>query len=484
MYKIVLLALIVLTKQLYALTENEFISIVLNKHKLFLSDEIDLYLKQENLKAKQRTYYGWSFDITAKYGFEKLNAKKDNTSYYYDNNQLETDKNISLKISKDFAKGVSFSTKFSRKIPHNSYDSYRNLEHYNNKSTNLTEYNNTLETTINIPLLKNSNGGTNKLYIHNAAQDKTIEELQLLESKEDILEDKLKDFIELATSIDQVKVATTYLTTMQNLLNIVEKSAKNDNKLVHNGISKAQRVVDEYTTDLKNMRIQLFSEIGNIDIEDIDFNYNIRSILVKDVKNYISQYSRDLKISHLEIIKKQAYIKHYKNQALPDFDVNIWATNTRNKGNYSYYSYYDKNDFGVSLEFEYPLGGNSSNEYNLLEAELGLKKQYIDYQDDTHDLIEDIQELQEELLLYAKNIDSFTLEIQNTSVENERDNYQKGNGDIKFVLDEIIDFYNLQFDYLDEQKQYHQARIEYDSKLDRLIDSRIKCDFCQSNLRF
>jgi hypothetical protein len=71
---------------------------------------------------------------------------------------------------------------------------------------------------------------------------------------------------------------------MQNLLNIVEKSAKNDNKLVHNGISKAQRVVDEYTTDLKNMRIQLFSEIGNIDIEDIDFNYNIRSILVKDVK--------------------------------------------------------------------------------------------------------------------------------------------------------------------------------------------------------
>jgi outer membrane protein TolC len=169
---------------------------------------------------------------------------------------------------------------------------------------------------------------------------------------------------------------------------------------------------------------------------------------------------------------------------LPDFDVNIWATNTRNKGNYSYYSYYDKNDFGLSLEFEYPLGGNSSNEYNLLEAELGLKKQYIDYQDDTHDLIESIQELQEELLLYAKNIDSFTLEIQNTSVENERDNYQKGSGDIKFVLDEIIDFYNLQFDYLDEQKQYHQARIEYDSKLDRLIDSRIKCDFCQSNLGF
>jgi hypothetical protein len=470
--------LINLANSAYGLNENDFISLIVKQHQLFLSDEIDLYLKQENLKAKQKTYYGWNFEITAKYGYEKLNAKKDNTSYDYVNNQVETDKNIALKISKDFDKGISFSTKFSREIPTDKYDKYRNLAHYNNKSYDYTEYKNTLETNINIPLLKNSIGGTNKLYVDNAKIDKTIEELELLESKEDIVADKLNDFIELAVNIDKVKISKNYLQSAKNILLKIESSKNTDKKLVENKIIKIQRTLSSNLTNLKNIQESLNGELDNSIFKNIDFNYKIRSILVKNPQKYILKNSRDLQMDRLNMVKKKSYIKHYKNQNMPDLDFNIWAINNRNKGNYSYYSYYDKNDAGVSLDFIYPLGGNTSNNFNLLEAKLGLKKQQIDFKDEVKNKVEKAMELAEDLLLYDKNIQSFLLEISNTNNEIELAKYIKGDGDIKFVLDELSEFYELKLDYLDEELHYHQSRVEYDNLLDRLIDKRIKCDFC------
>jgi hypothetical protein len=484
MQKIYLLVALTLTNISYCLNnlknldEQGFISLISSQHQLFLSDEIDLYLKQENLKAKQKTYYGWNFDLTVKYGYEKLNAKKDNTSYDYVNNQVETDKNISLKISKDFDKGISFSTKFSRNIPTDKYDKYRNLAHYNNKSYDYAEYKNTLETNINIPLLKNSSGGTNKLYVDNAKIDKTIEELELLESKEDILADKLNDFIELSVNIDKVKISKNYLQSARNILLKIDKAKNTDKKLVENKIIKIQRVLSSNLTHLKNSQENLKTEIKNIPLKNIDFNYQIRSVLIKNPKKYLHKYSRDLQMDRLNMIKKKSYIKHYENQNLPDLDFNIWTINNKNKGNYSYYSYYNKNDAGVSLDFTYPLGGNVSNDFNVLESKLGLEKQQIDFKDEIKSKLEDSFELSEELLLYDKNIQSFLTEIANTNSEIELSKYIKGSGDIKFVLDELSEFYELKLDYLDEELHYHQSRVEYDNLLDRLIDKRIKCDFC------
>lgn len=464
------------------LNENSFIALILNKHQLFLSDEIDYYLKQQNVETKWQNYYGWSIDLGAKYGFEKLNAEKDNTSYTYANNQIETNKEISLMVSKEFMKGVKISAKLSRKIPMNKYDKYRNLEPYKNGVYNQTEYQSTLETQINIPLLKNNNGGASYLYLDNAKQDRLIEELRLLESKEDILTDKLKSFIGLAVNIDKVKISKNYLTSAQTLLKSIDKNtAQNDKSLIHNKIIKIKRLLSENQVNLQNSLLNLQDDIKNINIKSIHFNYRVRTIFIKNLTRYLQSYSRNLKIYRLEMIKKNNYIKYYTNQNLADLDFEIWTINTRNQGNYSYYSYYNKNDFGVGLKFSYPLGGNSSNEFNLLDATLDLKKQKINYIDDRKSLVKKVIELEEELLLYEKNISSFIQQINNTNTSIELDKYNKNKGDMRFVLDELSDFYDLKLDYLDEELKYHIHRVEYNNLLDKLINSNIKCNFCKNN---
>ena len=480
-----LLFLLILTNVTYALNEDEFIDLILSSNKLFLSDEIDLYSQQERLKSKKQDYYGWDFVLTSKYNFEKLNSKKD-SSYTYVSDQIERDKNITIKASTAFENGISFNVKLSRNLPYNDYDKSKNLEFY--KHYNTTEYNTELTTNLNIPLLKNNNGGTNNLYYNNAKIDNNIETYKLLESKEDILEEKLSLFIELVINIRKVDVAKNYLKNSQNLVekitssNFKDKIKKRNITLVNNKIIKIKRILATNIANLADTKKKLRYDIDfskNID-DKINFNHLKRVTLIRNVSNYVVKNNRDLRISRLDQSKKKNYIDNYKNQQLADFDFNLWTTNNRNRGNYSSYSYYYKNDFGMSLDFSYFFGGSASLKYNLLDAKLDYQKKIIDYRDELKDKIEDIELLSSELTLKKSNLNLFIRQIKITN--NELNKYLNDD-DIRFVLNELIEFYDLKLEYLDEELNYHQARIKYENLIDRLLDeNKIKCEFCWRNV--
>jgi hypothetical protein len=98
-------------------------------------------------------------------------------------------------------RGISFSTKFSREIPTDKYDKYRNLAHYNNKSYDYTEYKNTLENKYKYPTFKKIVlvAQINFMLIMQKI-DKTIERVgNYLKAKKILLLIKLNDFYRISS---------------------------------------------------------------------------------------------------------------------------------------------------------------------------------------------------------------------------------------------------------------------------------------------
>jgi hypothetical protein len=239
-----------------ALTEQDVIRQVLNNHTLFQSSEIDMFSEQERLKSKYKDYYGWDADVLIKYSVETLTVEKDG-NYSYTNNQLKRKRDLSLNLSTAFESGASFKVKFSRKMPIDRYDKYKNLTY--SSSARLLEYDNVLEASINIPLLKDSDGGNNQLYYNKAKLDKEIEKLNLLEDKEDEVAEALDAFIEIALNLDKLKTYQNYLLLLSKLSQTVTN--KKHRKLVLSTTKKTTIAMNKVQATLDSSVLQLQSSI-------------------------------------------------------------------------------------------------------------------------------------------------------------------------------------------------------------------------------
>ncbi|SMN02092.1 Channel-tunnel spanning the outer membrane and periplasm segregation of daughter chromosomes [uncultured Candidatus Thioglobus sp.] len=473
----VMTLLFLLSINVLALSEQGIIQKILDHHKLFESNEIDMFIQQQRLQSKEDSYYGWHLDLTAKYGLEKDSTDKD-TGYTYTKNQTKTARNIGLKLSTAFKNGTSFNIGFDRKLPVDDQEKYKDSSLYTDQ--NLSEHDNILTTKFNIPLLKNSGGGENKKLYDIAEIDQKIEALKLLENKEDEVEDALIAFIDLAMNIRRLQIYKDRLSALEGLKEHT-KNSKNDSRLLTEKIQKTQTEKSKSKSNLEVSILTLknFIDFDKNDLSAINFNPDVRSILIKNSQKYLRKYSRDFQINKLDIDKKQHYIDSYKDKSLPDFDVNLSHVKTQNKGNYSSYSYKNSNEYKFSIDLSYPLSGDPVNDHNLFKSELEKRKKLTDYEADLKDKILDIRVLSNELASENRTLESYyqiKLKQRNTT---ELDSYLAGSGNIRFVLDEIYEHYQIQSDYADALTNYHQKRIQYDNFLDRLIVND-RCYFCEN----
>ncbi len=472
------IALFLLANNVLALTEQDVIRQVLENHKLFESDEIDMLIQQRRLESRENDYYGWGLDLTAKYGIEKDSTDKD-TNYTYTRDQKQTDRDIGLKLSTAFKNGSSFSVDFDRKLPIDEQEKYKNGAY--DKDTKLSERNNVLTTKVNIPLLKNSDGGSSKALYDLADIDQKVEILELLENKEDEVADALVAFINLAIDIRRLQVYENRLVAFNKITKYAKRS-KNDSKLLSTQSQKTQTSITSLKSNLEVsiLKLKKFINFDKNNLSMIDFNADIRAVLIKNSREYLQKHNRDLQITKLDIDKKQRYIDAYKNKNLADLDINFSHTKTQDRGNYSSYSYKNADEYKVSLDLSYPLGGDPVNDYNLFKSQLKKSKKLTDYEIDLKDKVLDVKVLSNDLVARNHTLNTYyksKLKQQQSTIE--LDDYLSGKGNIRFVLDEIYEHYQTQLDYLIDLENYHQKRIKYNNLLDRLLVND-ECYFCEN----
>ena len=473
--------LLLLAVNALALTEQDVIRQVLNNHALFQNVEIDMLSEQERLKSKYKDYYGWDIELEAKAGTENLSAEKDSGDSYI-GKQTKHKREASLNFSTAFEGGADFEIKFSRKMPIDKQNKYKNLDY--NKSTQLSKYNNELEVSVNIPLLQDSDGGKNQLTYNKAKLDKEIEKFNLLEDKEDEVEEALDAFIEIALSLNKLKTYQNYLALLSEFSQTILD--KKHRKVVLSTIKKTTIEMNKVQANLDSAVLQLQSSIKfkQSNLSKINFNHKVRLTPINNLKEYLSKYNRDLLVSQLNIDKKDKDIERYKNKEKPKLNFNLWGKISKDKGNYPKYSYYNKEKKGVDLEFSYPLGGDANNNYDLLDARLSKHKKRLDYRNKLNQKALDARILSSEVKALNRDINNYERQFkqQLSSVELLAFAQGLGNKDVNNIRSILYDFdehYERQLDYADTLIDYHQKRIQYDSLLDRLVVDD-KCYLCDN----
>ncbi|MBA5249052.1 MAG: TolC family protein [Gammaproteobacteria bacterium] len=466
--------LLLLVANAFALTEQDVIRQVLNNHTLFQNVEIDMFSAQERLKSKYKDYYGWDIKLTAKASAEELSAKKDSPKSYT-SEQIKYKREALLNFSTAFEGGTSLSIKFSRKMPIDKQEKYKNLDY--DKSIQLSEYDNALEVGVNIPLLRDSDGGKNQLSYNKAELDNEIEKFDLLEDKEDEVAEALEAFIEIALDLDKLKVYQNYIALLSEFLQTI--TDKKNRKSVSFTIKKMTIEMNKVQASLDSAILQLQSSIGfrRSNLSNINFNHKIRLTPVSNIKRHLLKHNRDLLTAQLDIDKKDKEIERYKNIGKPELDFSLWGKISKDKGNYSSYSYYNKESKGANLEFSYPLGGDASNNYNLLDAKLSRRKKSLDYENELNKKILDVQVLVSEIKALNSDVNNYEKQLKQQLSSAELLTSVQGVKNIRFILYDFDEYYQRQLDYVDTLVDYHQKRIQYDNLLDRLV-TKDDCYLC------
>lgn len=427
--------ILVVSMQVRAFNEQDVIARVLSNHRNFVSSEIDMLIQQKRLQNKYKDYYGWHLDLTAKYGTKETSTDK-NTKNTYSRNRGQVIKNVGLKLSTAFQSGISLYVKLDRGLPVDEQEKYKKGIY--DKDVYLAEKNIVLTRAINIPLFQNSDGGENKKLYDVSIIDEQIERLNLLEDKEDEVADALDSFVELVINVQKVETYQQQLDKLIQLQKIVfdknvivqaefeiikkklsknkkdnliiqvkiktikKKLSKNkkDNSIIQAKIEKIKRDIFKNKAILGSdiLTLKSFINFDKNDLSSIEFNNKVNFVLLKDIKSYLHQNNRDLKIDRFDIAKKQRYIERYQNKKLMDLDFNMNYVNSQNYGNYSSYSQNNLNAYEVSLNLTYPLGGSASNDQSLLTAILEKDKKMMDYKDNLKKKILAIKVLNNELL--------------------------------------------------------------------------------------
>lgn len=471
------MALSLLTIQTLGLTEQTLIQRVLKNHQLLESYEIDLLIQQQQLKSRKKHYYGWGLDLRANYGFEKDDTDKD-TKKSYVKKQKKIKQNIGLALSTSFKNGTSFSIDFNKNMPIDHQIKHKDQIYY--KDQKLSEHNNVWTTKVNVPLLKNSDGGNSKKLYDLAGIKQKIKTLKLLEIKEDKVEDALIIFIKLAINIKRLQDYKDKAAAFKNIIKYT-KHNENDSKLLIAQIQKTQVNKSKILSNLEDsiFKLKNFINFDKHDLSKINFDANIRIALAKYNQEYFQKYSRYMQIIKLEISKKQLFFDVFKNKDLPDLDVNLTYTKTQNRGNYSNYSYKNTGEYKVSLNFLYPLGGNPINDYNLLTSKLEKKKKLAEYKIKLKNKLIDAKVLSNKLKTSDHTLTTYYRnKLKQPQSTIELNNYLAGKGNIRFVLDEIYEYHKAKLEYLSELEGYHKNRIKYKNLLDKLITT-YDCYICQ-----
>jgi hypothetical protein len=459
-----------LISRVFALSEAEFITKILDNPDNFTKDKIYLQIKQLELDASYKNYVNWQKELSIEFENSYYDITKDTDStYIYEKKRRNNSQKIALNFEKNFLNNPStLSLDLSRELPSKDITRYKQDEFYNYYE--IDTYDNNYKITWSYPFLKhNSNASSLKTY-HNNILDLESEKLDFIDAKEDFLVDKLEDFLNLAALSENHKIYTNYLRELEN---IQLKIDKDKTKLITQ-VKLAQNLITTNQTKIKALKQDLKSSLSDnsLNLNNIALNYQKTAKLITNYNEFIVKNNRDL--LRYDIDKKQKIndINYYDNQILPELDFDISAEYDQNRGN-TLSTKYDNNavEYVSSLVFTIPLGGDINDEKNLAVAKLNLEKLNLDYQSKLQNITAEIKSLDIALKLDKESIDDYPTLLNDIQAESnlQLENYQQKIITLKDVFDTLKQKRDTLLDYVDLVLNYQLNILEYNDILDNII---------------
>ncbi len=471
-----LFILFLLSSSVNALTESEFVELLLD-NAFFEKEQINLAIKQIEMQGDRDNYGNWEFEIGGEIG--RINKSKNKFDYTSSTDYAKSTNQNVRKISTDltkkfFSNGSELNISYDKSLPVKNEEMHDKNGYQLDKDT--TEYLDDIEVSWTLPLLKNKNGVVDQKTYDLAVLDYKDEKLLLAEVKEDFIEDKLMIFLDWVGYKEQIRIVKNRLNVSKDILFKIKQADVNKGSILamKRSIDKSTRIILKLESKLKAEQKSLSILLKSIDINKnpLVVNWDMKPNLINDLNAYCQTNVRDIQRIEIEKIQNNRYIKTYDNSQLPDLDFTITASKDDNKGNYSTYSKSSETEYEAKIEFSYPLTGDISNEVYLSKYRLKSRQLELKYQDKFDDVLSAAKKLNTEIKQGIKRLELYKSQINSIDVQSaELKEFLSGNGNIHFVIGELNDNQDLSIEYVIAAIDFHKSRVKYDSLLDRLFVS-------------
>jgi hypothetical protein len=463
-----IMTLTIISTTSYGLSQSEFIDKVLENKTLFVSEEIELFLKREMIEVNKQDIYGWIVDTTSTFSMEK---STDDASA-----STATGRDVSIDASKAFRNGMSLSISLSESFPINEEEQHG---HDNSEYFLTTENDGSITTSLDIPLLKGNDGGSDKIDYDEAILDEKIQSLTLINEKEDIVMEALNLYIDLSVNIEKLRVRKQYLFDLQKIKSKYGRHKPKIKKI----IAKIKSKILRSETKVKSL-IKKVHKKSNIDanvLKSIKFKYRTRIDLVKNIKQYLQKNSIAIKIDNIEVDIERRNLARQKNELLPDLMLSLSNNTTANSSSENDIVYH-RNVNTISLDLSYPIWGNSGDEFDMISSQIEFDQMLNENKNDVDDIVDEIEDIEEFLKTNTKSLEIDYQEENDPDKNEDFEKFLANKGDVNSALAELKDNYNDTLEYLADAQEHKKQYVEYNNAIDRLVKNKyIVCYFCQKN---
>jgi hypothetical protein len=461
-----IMALTIISTTSYGLSQSEFIDKVLENKTLFVNKEIELFLKREMIEVNKQDIYGWRLDTSSTLSLEKSTDD--------DSISTATGRDINFDISKSFRNGMSLSISLSESFPINKEEQHGVNEHFLT-----TENDGSITTSLDIPLLKGNDGGSDKTDYDEAILDEKIQSLTLINEKEDIVMKALNLYIDLSVNIEKLRVRKQYLFDLQKIKSKYGKHKPKIKKIIAKIKSKILR--SETKVKILIKKVHKKSNIDTNVLKSIKFKYRTKIDLVKNIRQYLQKNSRTIKIDNIEVSIERQKLARQKNELLPDLTLSLSNNTTANSSSENDIVYH-RNVNTINLDLSYPIWGNSGDDFDMISSQIEFDQMLNEKKNDVDDIVDEIEDIEEFLKTDTKSLEIDYQEENDPDKNEDFEEFLSGKGDVNSALAELKDNYNDTLEYLADAQKHKKQYVEYNNAIDRLVkNNNIVCYFCQKN---
>ncbi|MDA7970506.1 MAG: TolC family protein [Gammaproteobacteria bacterium] len=454
-----------------ALTEEQFIKLVLAQDKLLEEAQIGLDIKQIELDASRDNYLNWKPLLTASAGYSYRDLDRRKQRLEYTKKQIGYPQRISISAEKKFLSNpASIRVGVSRAAATNLLERHKNNMAVEKSPVYEEHFASTRSVSFKYPLLKHdSNAAGRKAYQRNIL-DLRDQQLAFFETKEDFLEDRLNDYLEWVLHHRNSEINGEFLERYKRL----DTADAAETALLKSAVFRIEQYNAETQNDLRAVREKLAVLLDDRRIlrETPRFDFRKRAkLLGGDRAAYLRARNRDLARIGIDIELKQIDLAHSKNRLLPSLDLTVTAEDSSFSGstrtNFNFHD--DRDNYTAALVFSHPLGGGAITDRTAVQiAHLTLRKLGIAYREKLQDLLADIQSLHGKLALDEPRLLA-AVDAAAQSARIELENYRAGKSSFRDVLQAYRDWRDAKIEHIQDVIDYQEDSIEYDNLLDRMI---------------
>ncbi|WP_190600016.1 TolC family protein [Candidatus Vesicomyidisocius sp. SY067_SCS001] len=348
-----------------------------------------------------------------------------------------------------------------------------------NKNTNINLDTNNSKLSIDYvhPLLKNASGINDQLNTGLSSINIQISKLNIAEQKEAFILIQLKKFIDLAyiqerLIIDnqRLDLATQELTLVKQKFNmaVIDKVDVLLQEDAYHSAKQRQLQTQQYLNILRYelsimLDINLYSVKAEFDL------YKPYIINKDDLKQYLLDNSRILKIADLNQDLLELQLKNDKSNSKAQFDLKLGITNESKSSYYTNSISNPSSSWNIGLDFSYPIG-NIQAKSNITKTQIMLAKAKEKKQEQLLSIYAKAYVLEQKIKYLVEMLELSKAQIKTAKARTveERRRYNNANSQVSFVIAAQNNEQSANLNYIQVFKNYQESVLNFKEIIDQL----------------